>query len=89
MNVLYGGLRLVKMLFSIQVHEIEFINQAKPFKKFERSIDRRSIDLVILFLCERKQGRRIKMTLSLLDDFEQNPSLSGDADAPQREFLKQ
>ncbi len=44
-DMLARGLALVKMFLALQVHEIEFVNQAVPFQKTESSIDGDAIDL--------------------------------------------
>src|SRR6266852_4446428 len=81
MNVVYGCLGFVEVLLAVQVHEIEFIDQAKLFQKFKGSVDCSSIDLPIPLLCKRKQTCCVKVAVSLLNDFEQNLPLFSDADA--------
>jgi hypothetical protein len=77
------------VLLAVQVHQVEFINQAQPFEKFECPVHRCTIYLVITLPGQRQQGSRIQVTVGFLNGFDQDFSLARDADTPQGQFLKQ
>jgi hypothetical protein len=82
MSVIDSGLCFVEVLLTVQMHQVEFINQSQPFEKFEGSVHCCTIDLAITLLGQHQQGGRIQMAVGVLDGFEQYFSLAGDADAP-------
>lgn len=89
MNVIHVGLRFVEMLLPVQVHQVKFINQPQLFQEFESSVHGRSVYPPVMLPCQRQQRGCVKMAVSFLNRFQQYFSLPGDADAPQRQFLKQ
>lgn len=89
MDVINAGLRLVKVFFAVQVHQVQFINQPHFLKKINRPVDGRPIDLPVTLLRQCQQRCGVQMAVGVLNGFQQYPPLPGDADAPEREFLEQ
>ncbi len=89
MNVIHVGFRFIKMLLSVQVHQVKFVNEPQFFQEFDGPVHGCPVYLPVTFSCQRQQRGCIKMAVSLLNSFQQYLSLPGDADATQRQFLKQ
>ena len=89
MAVIAAGLRLVIVLFSLQMHQVKFIDQTQLFQQSNSSVDSRTVDFRILLLSKFKKLGRVEMTCSALDDADQYASLSRDANSSCDEFIHQ
>jgi hypothetical protein len=88
MHVIHIGLCFIEMFFAVQVHQIEFINQPHLLEKINRSVHGCPIDLPVTLLRQRQQRCGVQMAICFLNGFQQYPSLAGDPDATQRQFLE-
>ena len=66
---------LVKMLFPLHVHEIEFIDQSMALQKSERAIDRNAVNAGIQLACVAENLRGVEMLLSCFHHTENRASL--------------
>jgi hypothetical protein len=89
MNMIHIRLHFVEVLLTVQVHQVEFINQPKFFQKFQSPVHGRPIDLTVTFSRKRQQGSRVQVAFRFLNRFQQDLSLSGDAYAPPCQFLEE
>jgi len=83
-NMIDIGLGFVKVLLAIQMHQVELVDQPQFLEKFNGPVHCCAIDLAVALLRQRQQGRGIQVPVRLLNRFEQDPPLAGDADAAQR-----
>jgi hypothetical protein len=83
MHVVNIGLRLIEMLLAVQVHQVKFINQPHLLEKINRSVDCCPVNLPVTLSCHGQQCRSVQVTIRLLDRFDQDSSLPGNADTPQ------
>ena len=87
MNVVNISLGFVEVLLAIEMHQVEFVDQPELFEKVNRAVHRGPVDLPISPTREFQQGGGVQVPIGLLNRFEQDPPLAGDADTPQRQFL--
>lgn len=70
MQMVFLSLNLVIVLFSVEVHQVELIDQPKALEQFQGPVDGRTIDIGISLASERQESRRIKMRVRTLDGFD-------------------
>jgi hypothetical protein len=80
---------LVKVLFAIEMHQIEFIDQAQMLKERDGSIDRRTVDVAVLLLGGLQEPGSIEMPGRLLNDADQQAPLGSYAHAAANQLLHQ
>ena len=87
-RVLLLQARFVVMLVAAIVHQVELIHQPAGLQHFQGAVDRDPVELRVLLLGHLEQALGIQMLAGLIDQFEQNLPLAGQADAPllQRTF---
>ena len=85
-HMLARRLALVKMLLALEVHQIEFINQAMSLQKSQGPIDRDAIDFWLLLLCLAQNLCCIEMAVGGLYDAKNHAALPRHANAARREF---
>ena len=88
-DVIAGEPALIVMTFSVDVHEIEFVDQPVALEKIERAIDGAAIDGSVegLSLAENLTG--IEMLFRGFDHGEDGAALLGHANAPVGEMRLQ
>ena len=68
MEMITLRLALVKMFFTLQVHEIEFIDQTMPFKQLKGAVYRYAVNSRIDLASPAKKLAGIEMLLCRLDN---------------------
>jgi hypothetical protein len=81
MDVIALRATLVVVLFSLHVHEIEFVHQAVSLEQTERAIDRYAVDMRIKFAGVTQNLARIKMLFGGLDHAQDGAALMRHAQA--------
>jgi len=89
MAVIAAGLRLVVVLFSLQMHQVKLIDQALLFQQRNGSVHRRPVDLRVLLLSQLQEFGRIEMARRVLNDPHQHAPLRCDANSSGDEFIHQ
>ena len=79
MRVLLLEASLVVMFFAFEVSQIQLIHQAALFEQLERAIDGNAIELGIFFLGHLIQTLGVQMKAGVIDQIEQQSSLSREA----------
>jgi hypothetical protein len=87
MNVVDIRFRLVEVLLTVQMHQIQFVNQTQLLEKLDGSVNRRPIDPSVVLLRHCQQRGSIEMAIGFLDRLNQDSALTGNADTTQRQFL--
>ena len=77
---------LVKVLFSLEVHEIEFVDESVALEQFQRAIDGHAVDFGIEIASFTEQLTGIEMLLGGFDHAENDAALPGHANAAGHEF---
>ena len=75
---------LVEMLFSLHVHEIEFINQSMPLQQFESAIDSYAINPWVKFARLAQDLRGVHVKLGGFDHAQDGSALVGQTKATRR-----
>ena len=86
MNVVALRTALVKVLFTLHVHEVKFVNQSMPFKQFEGTIDGHAIDAGIDLAGLTQYLSGVQVELGSFDDAQDCSPLVGEAKASGRQF---
>ena len=89
MHVVDVRLRLVKMLLSTQVHEVELIDQPQFLQELDGAVDGRPVDVLVTLARKLQQRSCVQMAGGVLNGFDQDLPLAGDADATYSELLEQ
>ena len=76
----------VKMLFPLQVHEVELVDKALPFEQIQGAIDSDAIDLRIEFLGAAQYASGVEVLLGSFYDAQDHLALAGHAKAAGDEF---
>ena len=74
-QMIFLRLYFVVVLFSVEVHKIEFVDQPQPLQQFEGPVDGRTIDVRISLAGPSEQRCRVQVSIRLLDSFNQGASL--------------
>jgi hypothetical protein len=77
---------LVKMLFSLQVHEIEFVNQAVALEQMQGAIDGDAIDLRVDATGFAEDLAGVEMLFGGFDDAEDGAALAGHTQPARHQF---
>ncbi len=80
-NVVPLRTTLIKMLFPLHVHEIEFIDQSMALEKAERAIDGNAVDSRVQFARVTQNLGRVEVLLRSFYDAEDGASLMRQANA--------
>jgi hypothetical protein len=88
-DMLTRGLHLVKMLFTFQVHQVEFVYEAQLLQKIDGPINRGSINFGVARSGELEQRSCVEVLLSVLNHFDDSPALRGDPNASRVQFVEQ
>lgn len=75
MYVVAFALHLIKMLLTFQVHEVQFIDEAEFFEKFDGAVNRGAIDVGLTLPRPRQQGGGVEMVPRLLNGFNEGAAL--------------
>jgi hypothetical protein len=78
--VVFVGAGLVIMPRTIHVHEVELVDNAKLFERFERAVDGCEMQAGHLLLSTPQKLRRVEVLASLLKDLSDYPALRGQAE---------
>ena len=78
-NVVALRAALVVMLFSLEMHEVEFVHQAVALQQVERAVNRDTIDLRIDFLRAAQNPGRIEVLLGRFDHAQDGFALASHA----------
>ncbi len=74
-------LDLVIMLFPVQVHQVQLIDQPQAFEQFKGPVHGRAIDVGVPLASASQQRGSVKMGVCLLDGFDQRAPLRGQTNA--------
>ncbi len=77
---------LVKVLFALHVHEIEFVNQSMSLQKFKSPIHRNAINSGVKFAGPSQNLSSVHMQLRGFHHAQNRPALVGEAKAAGGEF---
>ena len=77
------------VLLAVQVHQIQFVDQAQHLKQFDRSVHCRAVNIGITLAGALQQARCIQMSRCLLNGFDQSAALRGQADPPDLQLMQQ
>lgn len=80
-QVIAVGTTLIVVFFSLQMHEIELVDQAMTFEQAEGAIDGDAVDTGIEFAGFAKKLAGIEVGFGGLDDLEDGATLTGHAEA--------
>lgn len=86
MDVVFVGARFVIMASSLDVHEIEFVDDAELLERFQGAINRGQMQTGQVVACPPQDLRRIEVLAGLLKDFGDDTPLAGHAQATRLEF---
>jgi hypothetical protein len=79
MQMVVLGSNLVIMFLAVQMHEIQFIDQAQPLQQLDGPVDRRPVDVGIAPARLIEKARRVQMLLGVLDGFDKSAPLRSQA----------
>jgi hypothetical protein len=74
-------LDLVIMLFPVQMHQVQLIDQPQAFEQFKGPVHGRAIDVGVPLASASQQRGSVKMGVRLLDGFDQRAPLRGQTNA--------
>lgn len=77
---------LIKMLLSLQVHEVEFVHEAVALEKIQSSIDGHAVNLGIKSPRFAEYLDGVEMLLGSLDHAEDSAALAGHAQAARHQY---
>lgn len=89
MNVIAPGLDFVVMFFTLQVHQVQLVDESKSFEEFNGSIHRRAVNVWFASSGEFQQGCGIEMLVGVLNNFYEDAALGRQAYALRRKFVQQ
>jgi hypothetical protein len=89
MNVVASGLYFVVMFFTLQMHQIELVDESKSLEEFNGSIHRRAVDVRFASFRKFQQGRGIEMPVGVLNDLYKDAALRRQAHSLRGEFVQQ
>ena len=89
MDVIPARLHLVVMLFALQVHQNQFIDQPKLFQEFDGSIQRCTVNIRLLPSGQLQERSGIQMLFGALNDFDKDAALRGKAHALGCKFIQE
>jgi hypothetical protein len=75
MQMVFLRFDFVIVLFPVEVHEIQLIDQAQPLQQLQGPVDGRAIDVRVALARAQQQGGGVKMGIRLLDGFDQRAPL--------------
>ena len=81
MEMILLCLDLVIMLFPVQVHQVQFIDQPQAFEQFKGPVHGRAIDVGVPLASASQQRGSVEMGVCLLDGFDQRAPLRGQTNA--------
>jgi hypothetical protein len=88
-DVVEVGLYLVKVFLPTQMHEVQLIDQAQFLQQLDSSVNGCPVDSLITSTRQFQQGGCVQVVVGFLNRFDQDLSLTGDADTAKRELLQQ
>jgi hypothetical protein len=71
MEMILLSLDLVVMLFSVEVHQVQFIDHPESLQQLDGSVHRSSIDIRISIARQIQQALRVQMSRRLLNGLNQ------------------
>ncbi len=80
-RVLLLQARLVVMLIAVVVHEVQLIHQAAILEHLQRAVDGHPVQFGIFFLGQLEQALGVQVLPGLVDHFQQDLPLTGEAHA--------
>src|ERR1700677_529181 len=89
MQMVFLRLDLVIMLFSVEVHQVELIDQPQALKQLQGAVDGRTIDIGVPLAGARQESGCIKMRVCSLDGFDQRAPLRGQPNPPRFYLIQQ
>jgi hypothetical protein len=89
MHMVHVGFGFVEVFLPVQMHQIQLINQPHFLEKVNRSVHGCPVNLPVTLPCQRQQRGGVQVAIRLLDRFDQDFPLPGNADATERQFLEQ
>jgi hypothetical protein len=88
-QVIKIGSGFIIVLFTFEVHQIQFVNQTQCLEQFQRAIDSGAVDLGIFPSSQHQERRGVKVPFGVFDGFDQRSSLLRYSEALRRQFLYQ
>ena len=77
MEMIFLGLDLVVVLFTVEVHQVQLIDHPESLQQLDGSVHRSSIDIRISIARQLQQALRVQMSRRLLNGLNQCASLCG------------
>jgi hypothetical protein len=77
MEMIFLCLDLVVVLFTVEVHQVQFIDHPEALQQLDGSIHRSSIDIRISIARQLQQALRVQMSRRLLNGLNQRAALRG------------
>jgi hypothetical protein len=87
MQMVFLCLDLVVMFFSVEVHQVQLIDQSHALQQLKRPVDGRAINLGIPLASPRQQGGRVQMGICTLNGFDQRAPLRGQTNASRFQLI--
>ena len=89
MQMIFLRLYFVVVLFTIEVHEVQFIDQAQALQEIKSSIDSRAVNVGIPAPSLGEKGCCVEMGVRFLDGFNQSASLRREANSTSLYLIQQ
>jgi hypothetical protein len=89
MQMVFLRLDFVIMLFSIEVHQIQLIDQTEPLQQLQGPVYGRTIDVGVPLAGARQERSCIKVGVRALDGFDQRTPLRGQPNPPRLYLIQQ
>ena len=89
MNMVPPALNLVEMFFTLQVHQVEFVDQAEPFQELDGTVDGGAIDARLALASQIQKSGGIQVLLGALNNFDHSPALGRHPNSLGSQFVQQ
>jgi hypothetical protein len=89
MQMVFLRLDFVIMLFSVEVHQVQLIDEPEPLQQLQGPVYGRAIDIGVPLSGSRQEGGCIKVGVRALDGFDQRTPLRGQPNPPRLYLIQQ
>src|ERR1700733_4488977 len=89
MQMVFLRLDLVIMFFSVEVHQVQLIDQPQPLEQLQGPVYGRAIDIGVPLAGARQESGCIEVCVGALDGFNQRAPLRGQPDSPRLYLVQQ
>jgi hypothetical protein len=89
MQMVFLRLDLVIMLFSVEVHQVQLIDQPQALEQLQGPVYGRAIDIGVPLAGARQERSCIKVGVRALDGFDQRTPLCGQPNPPRLNLIQQ